>query len=91
MLDRQYGNRVMTITRTITQLMALKILKGPRYKKVKVLLLSMQILRARLKAVSAESPMLNGEGAGAAGTSPLHHSTPSLEVKLRAYKGKDCQ
>ena len=54
-LDRQYGNREITFARTITQLLALKIPKGPGYKKVEALLLSMQMVRACLKAVNIES------------------------------------
>lgn len=55
MLDRQYGNREITFARTITQLLALKIPKGPGYEKVEALLLSMQMVRACLKAVNIES------------------------------------
>ena len=61
-LDTQYGKREMTTLRIITQLLALKIPKRPRYEQLETFLLSMQMARACLKAVDAKNQMLNGLG-----------------------------
>ena len=62
MLDRQYGNRDMTIALTITGLLTLKILMGPGHKQVEILLQGMCSAQACLRAVQAEKQMLTGLG-----------------------------
>ena len=62
MLDRQFGNRDITIAIIITGLIALKIPKGPGHEQVGPLLQGMCSAQACLRAVQAKAEMLTGLG-----------------------------